>query len=694
MRRVKMFLLLITVMSVQYNSWAQTKVQIGDLFYNLSGANASVASNANSWSDCSDYTNASYIIPSTISYNGLDYSVNAIGDRAFMGDDELHAGCTASSIVMPNTIKTIGMYAFTRCDNLTKLIIPPSVESFGTRAILNCFLLRELIYLPSKAPKDWMAISMTYVPDKLSYSNPAYSDNEAQIIEMISFNKTEFEYTGLAPSTEWANNVDGYTASLSLSTLSGEVGDHEEWIPVTFTKGNESFTANVVYRYTVKPAKLTAKVTNVSREYGEENPQFSISYSGFISGEDESVLTTLPTISTTATKTSTVGDYPINVSGGSAANYEFVYEPGVLTINKAPLSAKVNEATKIYGSANPTFTIDYYGLKNDETAPVWTIAPYFETDANKTSVVGNYTVEALDGVPTNYELESITSGTLSITPAPLTIKAKTYIWKLDEDMPEFTLTYEGFQNDESNDVLTKQPSVTTNANKNSEPGDYEVIVSGAEAENYEITYVNGILKVIEGDPETTEDLITIKETGKTTYCSRYNLDFTNVEGIKAYTATGYDNDDKTIWLTRVLKVPARTGILLKGNPKTYKIPHSKINAYYTNMFKGNVGEAIKIGETDGDMTNYYLSGSDGTFKSVNGNANIGKNKAYLQLPTKVFAGTRSVCTRFDDEDSTTNINDTTQTNKNPDVFYNLQGQRVENLVKGIYIKNGKKVIIK
>ena len=52
---------------------------------------------------------------------------------------------------------------------------------------------------------------------------------------------------------------------------------------------DESFTANVVYRYTIKPAKLTAKVNNVSREYGEENPQFSISYSGFISGENESV---------------------------------------------------------------------------------------------------------------------------------------------------------------------------------------------------------------------------------------------------------------------------------------------------------------------------------------------------------------------------------------------------------------------
>ena len=195
--------------------------------------------------------------------------------------------------------------------------------------------------------------------------------------------------------------------------------------------------------------------------------------------------------------------------------------------------------------------------------------------------------------------------------------------------------------------------------------------------------------------EEDVDEITIKDIGKTTWCSEYDLDFTNVEGIKAYTATGYDDIDKTIWLTRVMKVPAGTGILVKGDAGTYKIPHVNVRAYYTNMLVGNVGEAIKIEETDGDKTNYYLSGKDGTFVSVNGNANIGKNKAYLQLPTSVFSGTRSIGISYDDEDGTTGINvQSSKFNVQSDAYYTLQGQRVVNPGKGLYIKNGKKVVIK
>ena len=191
------------------------------------------------------------------------------------------------------------------------------------------------------------------------------------------------------------------------------------------------------------------------------------------------------------------------------------------------------------------------------------------------------------------------------------------------------------------------------------------------------------------------DEITIKEIGKTTWCSEYDLDFTNVAGIKAYIAIGYDDIDKTIWLARVMKVPAGTGLLLKGNAGTYKIPHANVRSTYVNYLKGNLGDAIKIEETDGDKTNYYLSGKDGTFVSVNGSANIGKNKAYLQLPTSVFGGTRSIGISYDDEDGTTGIKNLTPAlSEGEGVYYNLQGQRVAKPGKGLYIRNGRKVIVR
>ncbi len=206
---------------------------------------------------------------------------------------------------------------------------------------------------------------------------------------------------------------------------------------------------------------------------------------------------------------------------------------------------------------------------------------------------------------------------------------------------------------------------------------------------------NGIavtLSVPNSEPD--EDVITIKDIGKTTWCSEYDLDFTNVSVIKAYIAIGYDDIDKTIWLARVMKVPAGMGLLVKGDAGTYKIPHSSVRAYYTNMFKGNLGETIQISEIDGNMTNYYLSGKDGTFVSVNGNANIGKNKAYLQLPTSIFAGTRTIGISYDDEDGTTGIKEVKSGKVKGEKWFTLQGQRVDNPGKGIYIKNGKKVVIK
>lgn len=500
MKRVRILTIVIVLLAMPMSIDAQLRVKIGNLYYNLSGLSAVVARNFDeSWYK-SFYQEDEYIIPETIKYNNETYTVTGIESYAFSYIKVYSAEtCPANRIVMPSTIKNIGEHAFAGCYKLKTMIIPQSVSEFEGQyfggTFNNCPLLRELIYLPSKAPQNWTATTYTYVPDKISYSSPYFSINDAHVIEMITFDKNEFEYTGQAPSTTWTNNVQGYTASLSMPSLNEDVGKHEEWIPVTFTKGDESFTANVVYRYTVKPAKLTAKVNNVSREYGEENPQFNISYSGFVTGENESVLTTQPTISTTATKKSNVGDYPITISGGVAANYEFVYESGVLTITKAPLSAKVNDATKVYGSSNPAFTIEYYGLKNDETAPAWSKTPTFQTEATQSSSVGKYEVTAVNGVPVNYDLGEIISGTLTVTPAPLTIKANDATRQYYSDDPNFGYTCNGFVSEENEEVLSSKPALTTTANKSSNVGTYPIKVSGASNSNYSISYVDGTLTI-------------------------------------------------------------------------------------------------------------------------------------------------------------------------------------------------------
>ena len=212
--------------------------------------------------------------------------------------------------------------------------------------------------------------------------------------------------------------------------------------------------------------------------------------------------------------------------------------------------------------------------------------------------------------------------------------------------------------------------------------------------------------------------VTIKDIGKASYAAPVDLDFTNVEGLKAFSATGYDKSSKTIWLTRVMKVQKGEGLLLKGDAKDYEIPSAAVQSSYMNMFVGNTsGDKIQVQEKseDGSQTNFYLNG-EGSFVSVNGFVNIGNNKCYMELPTSMVttaASTRGAEVNYileepeviklpisfrsigNDGDGTTEIKDqSSKSNVPSDAYYTLQGQRVAKPGMGLYIKNGKKVVIK
>jgi hypothetical protein len=199
------------------------------------------------------------------------------------------------------------------------------------------------------------------------------------------------------------------------------------------------------------------------------------------------------------------------------------------------------------------------------------------------------------------------------------------------------------------------------------------------------------------EEDQSNEAIKISSAGQTTYCCEFDLDFKDVEGVKAYTATGYDRISGTIWLTRVFQVPANTGILIMGKQGTYNIPRKDTGTYYANLMVGTLN-AITINENDGDYTNYYLSnGTYGVgFYKVNGTQDIGAHRAYLPLlKGTTQAGTRFIGVSFGDEDGTTGIYDAIRSEKKvDDIWYNLQGQRVDKPKRGLYIRNGRKVVVR
>ena len=79
------------------------------------------------------------VIPSSVDYNGITYSVTNIGNNAFSGCSSL------TSIVIPNSVTGIGYGAFYCCDNLTSIEIPNSVTSIGQIAFENCTNLTDVV---------------------------------------------------------------------------------------------------------------------------------------------------------------------------------------------------------------------------------------------------------------------------------------------------------------------------------------------------------------------------------------------------------------------------------------------------------------------------------------------------------------------------------------------------------------------
>ena len=222
------------------------------------------------------------------------------------------------------------------------------------------------------------------------------------------------------------------------------------------------------------------------------NTTFVNEYSGFKNNETKAVLTTQPTITTTATSTSEPGVYEITVSGAEAKNYAISYVKGKLTITEAdPVTITAKSYTIKYGDELPTFEFTSEGATLAGT-------PAITCEATKTSAVGIYPIVITKGSVTNYNTIFV-NGTLTIEKAPLTITAKSYTIKQGETLPTFEAEYSGFKNNETKAVLTTQPTITTTATSTSEPGEYDIIVSGAEAQNYSISYVAGKLTITESD---------------------------------------------------------------------------------------------------------------------------------------------------------------------------------------------------
>ena len=285
----------------------------------------------------------------------------------------------------------------------------------------------------------------------------------------------------------------GFSVPASISTIvdnSSKVGKYD--IVASGAVSDKYEISYIPGTLTITKAPLSISAGNYTKKQGDAMPVFKASYAGFKNGEDESVLTKQPVFSCEANEASAPAEYAVTISGADAENYEISYEQGRLTVVEADaVVVRAKSYSRQYGDENPVFEFETEGVALDGT-------PEIVCSAVANSPVGSYTIEVKQGSIKNYNVH-FESGSLVITKAPLSISAGNYTKKQGDAMPVFKASYAGFKNGENESVLTKQPVFSCEANEASAPAEYAVTISGADAENYAISYEQGRLTVVEAD---------------------------------------------------------------------------------------------------------------------------------------------------------------------------------------------------
>jgi len=319
-------------------------------------------------------------------------------------------------------------------------------------------------------------------------------------------------YSGFV-NNETTNVLSGSPGVTTTAVTNSPVGGY----PITVTQNSLS-AANYSFNFTnntltVGLATLQVTADNQVRLYGATNPVLTYSFTGFQNGDNSGVVSGLAGTSTAAGTNSNVGSYPITVTNInlSAVNYTFAFNSGTLTVNKATLGVTADPKSRNYGSTNPVFTATYSGFRNSDNSGAIQGSPSLTTTATTNTPSGSATITAAVGTlsATNY-LFAFTNGTLTINKAPLGVTADPKSRPYGQTNPVLTVSFSGFVNNETTNVLSGSPTISTTAVSNSPIGGYPITVTQntLTAANYSFNFTNGTLTVgqaallVSADPQS------------------------------------------------------------------------------------------------------------------------------------------------------------------------------------------------
>jgi len=256
-----------------------------------------------------------------------------------------------------------------------------------------------------------------------------------------------------------------------------------------------------------------------------------------------------------------------------------------------------------------------------------------------------------------------------------------------------------WEEDEDGYLMTKDTYVTRYLSRYDESGtpkDYRGYTStGSAIEPLFYKYIAPV-STYGGYCTTATVSVTVTDADFATFASPFNLDFTG-KSIKAYIAEA--NGKTGVTFTQVEMVPANTGILLyKDGGTTEDIPvfnGTGAADVSENVFK--VGTGAELPSVDGTLHNYILNNHSiyglGFFKAAG--KKVATNRAYIQIDESVGVKEFIALPNFGDETGVESIEHSPLTiDHEAGAVFDLSGRRVSKAQKGLYIVNGKKVLVK
>ena len=507
---------------------------------------------------------------------------------------------------------------------------------------------------------------------QLTYSYTASGSGSTPSISASNVNITEKATSGSIEYT--LNNATGtVTASTTSDWLSlGEVTSSAVPFTCSANTGAQR-TATVTLSFTGATDKVVT-ITQAAKSVA--SPTYSLEGGSYMQGTSIAITSEGNTIYYNFTTDGSTPDNPTNASTEYTA-------PIVLGSGTTKIKAIAYDT---YGNASSVVSRTYTGIALATLPFSWT----------GTTSAGKANLEAQNGVTLSLGSDYATSN------APYRLKfdgtSKYVIIYTDEKPESVYFTAKLFNEASTGSKIKVQGSADGITFTDVE----EFTIKGSANKTFEFTTSNAFasthravkLAMSSKDQNVAVGTIsvaaapvpvTITSAKYATYCFNKALDFSGVSGLTAYRAY---QDGTAIKFEAVEKVPAGEGVLLKGEADTYNVPVCASASAIENEFVGVTTET----------TIPYASASDAIFVLKNGASGVGfykttkaftvrANSAYL--PSSVAAGRSFI--GFEDE--TTGISEERRMETTAPA-YNLQGQRVAQPAKGLYIVNGKKVVIK